>query len=304
MITSLTATIQTATTAQAGTDDRVWLDVGGAAFELRRSGVNLFEAGHADAFVLPLPTPGVPASDVWRVLLCKSPDHDPAGWSIGGVTLVDQAGKILYARAGIGARIDASSGRQWLADDFSGSKPPSTYILGDELLQALLGPKLHESIHGDIGPLKNVTATGVFSLACECDGIRIKQTVRGRLASTDVDVVVSATLVPFVVHATTTAPARTELSIRELHFDIRIPTWMHILSMGVTGLVEVALEKQLPGKLRSMLTEQLGGKLDELGFDLSHVDRLALRPGALELILERQPKPESFRPRPFPLRWP
>lgn len=301
MITSLVATIQTAARPQAGTDDRVWLDVGGAMFELRKAGANVFEPGQADAFVLPLPAPGLPASDVWRLMLCKSPDRDAAGWSLSGVTLVDQNGKVLYARAGLDAHLDASTGRQWTAPDFTGAKAPSTFTIGAEALRTLLEPELQAGIHGDMGPLQDTRPKGALTLACECDGLRISQVVRGRIAATDIDVAVSAGLVPFVVHATGSSPARLEIAIRGLHIDIRIPTWMHILTMGVTGLVEVALEKSLPAKLRATLASQLGTRMTELGLDVQHVDRLALRPGAIEVIMERQPRPEPLRP--FPLRW-
>lgn len=300
MITSLTATIQTANRPQAGTDDRVWLDVGGATFELLKPGSNLFETGHADAFVLPVPEGGLHTADVWRVLLCKSPDRDPAGWTVGGVTLVDQTGKVLYARAGLEARLDGSTGRTWLAPDFAGAKPPEAFVLGTEVIRTLLELQLHESIQGNIGPLQNVKPKGPLGLTCECDGLSIQQTIRGRIAATDVDVVVSAGLMPFVVHATATEPARIEIAIRGLHIDLKIPTWVHVVTLGVSGLVEVALENQLPGKLRSTLAGQLGKKLGSVGLDVAKVDRLALRPGGLEVIMERELIP-AFRP--FPFRW-
>ena len=114
MITTLTATIKTSSLRESGTNDRLWLDVGGHTFELIAS-PDPFERGHADAFVLPLPAPGIGQDDVWRVLLCKHPDHDIGGWVMAGITLTDQRGKVLYSRDGLTARVDASTGRQWLA---------------------------------------------------------------------------------------------------------------------------------------------------------------------------------------------
>ena len=43
-------------------------------------------------------------------------------------------------------------------------------------------------------------------------------------------------------------------------------------------------------------------QVDALEIDLSQVDRIALRPGAIDVIEERPPTPRRIA-RPFPLRW-
>ena len=301
MITSLTATLQTGPGRRAGTDDRVWLDVGGATFELHRAGANLFEPGAADAFVLPLPAPGLPRNDVWRVLVCKNPDRDPEGWDLAALTLVDQAGAVLYSGSGLAARLDASTGRTWQAPDFRGPTPPPFFRLTADALRVLLEGPIHESVQGDVGSLKQVRASGPLGLAIECDGITVSQRLRGRIEDTAIDIVISAGIRPFVSGGSGPAPAQLEVAIRGLHVDLQIPAWLHVVTLGASAIAEHALEQHLSGKLRGVLREQMAGKLTGLGLDLSRVDRLALFPGVLEVIMDRPPLPRLNRP--FPWRW-
>ncbi|MCE9573890.1 MAG: hypothetical protein K8W52_12140 [Deltaproteobacteria bacterium] len=301
-ITSLSATITTAAGKHAGTNDRVWLDVGGHTFELTAAAHDLFERDHTDEFVLPLPAPGVPAEDIWRVIVCKAPDHDADGWQLDGVILRDQSGKILYSRGGIDARLDEATGRQWQAPDFAGAPPPPSFTLPADALRVLLEGPLQDQLHGDFHQLSHVRPVGGLALTSECDGIHLKQTIRGRIALTDVDVQIAGRLQPFI--SAGDSGHAVELTVGGIQIDIKIPAWIHVLSGGVTAAIEKHLEQILRRVVQREAQRAINAQVGALKIDLTQVDRIALRPGAIDVIEVRPPAPRFERvARPFPLRW-
>ena len=109
-VTSLRVEIRTSSARSAGTDDDVYLRVGGGLrFALDKRLYDDFERGDRDTYSVPIDDAvraGLTIGDLYRVQIEKSRDGVAGGWKLRGVKLIAN-GRQIYARDGI---------ERWLED--------------------------------------------------------------------------------------------------------------------------------------------------------------------------------------------
>ncbi len=114
-VTSMTVRIETADKGSAGTDDDVYLRVGGKRFSLDKGLYNDFERGDDDTYSVPIggaTRAGLTLADIDSVAIEKSKDGLGGGWRLKGVTLVVN-GRTLVRERSIDRWLEDSK-RQWV----------------------------------------------------------------------------------------------------------------------------------------------------------------------------------------------
>ena len=177
-VTSLRVEIRTSSARSAGTDDDVYLRVGGGLrFALDKRLYDDFERGDRDTYSVPIDDAvraGLTIGDLDRVQIEKSRDGVAGGWKLRGVKLIAN-GRQIYARDGIERWLEDDH-RTWRAPDFRRSAP-SGPALGVSIDLWDDDPLIYGSDdHGDLDPFDRRRA---FALNYAPGGVVQRRTTGG-----------------------------------------------------------------------------------------------------------------------------
>ena len=119
-VTSMTVRIETGDRSSAGTNDDIYLRVGGHRYSLDKGLYDDFERGDNDTYSVPIGAAtrdGLKLSDIDRVSIEKSKDGFGGGWFLKGVTLVVN-GRVVASDRSINRWLEDSK-REWKATNVS-----------------------------------------------------------------------------------------------------------------------------------------------------------------------------------------
>lgn len=125
----LTVKVTTGNVKDAGTDDDVYLDIGTAQWSLDNPGVNDFERGSKDVFMV---ARGVRKEDIKQIALRKSPDGLFGGWFLEGIEVfLDD--ELIYRNDHINLWIENDTTLVWTAPDYPAVEPGRVVELAVEI---------------------------------------------------------------------------------------------------------------------------------------------------------------------------
>lgn len=257
-VSNLKVLIKTGNVKKAGTDDKIWFDIGKYRWQLDNPKKNDFEKGHTDTFNLTLPAGGLKTSDIWRYLICKAPDGDSGGWNFGGLkVLVNNA--THYENNAINKWIEDESVRYW---EKTSNKPdvnmPNRLFLSQENIKSYIKTNLIDVVFKN-GKWDNLKLKGGLTVTVEPTYIYLKQKFVASISNApDPEVTLKAKFLPVVQNG------QAQVTIISLDVSVDFPTWFSIVTLGIAEIIESKIENKIKPMIKSVLKKQLEDQVKKM----------------------------------------